>query len=105
MSQEEYSPDQLARLFGVPRSVVRRWLNSGRLDWHSDTATGEPRIARDRLDAFVAVNGMPSVADAEAGREAFEQDMAMLPPSVRKLFWEAFERLLDESDPHETPNA
>ncbi len=110
MSKEEYSLDELARLLMSPRSEIRRLLDSGRLPWHPDPATGEPRVAHDRLEAFLAANNMP-ITTAQykereqeftsllADSERIEQELTELPAEVRAQVALMFEKLRDEPDP------
>jgi hypothetical protein len=134
MSQQEYSLDQVALQLMIPRSEVRRLMDSGRLSWHLN-GTGERVVARDQLEAFLAANGMPPIVDtaglqvqakqylasllANPGR--IEQELARLPAEGRAQIAALFEhlrnhpdpigamleRICDEDgpDPHETPDA
>jgi hypothetical protein len=109
MSQEEISLDQLVRLYPVPRSEIQRWLDCGQLTWHPDPATGEPRVARDQLDAFLVANNMPPLGVTKAGQTRFqsefpdteqiEQELAKLPAEVRAQVSALFEKVRDEPDP------
>ena len=68
LSKDMYSPSEVARLFGVSKRTVLRWIASGQIGGYRISYT--VRIARNDLETFMRQHrfgpGQPEVSQARS---------------------------------------
>ena len=81
-SDVEYTLSQVAVLTHVPTSVVRLWVQRGKLPCRKGP-DGQPWVRRSELARFCDVHGMPPVEDLATVIRELQQLLAVTHPVVR----------------------
>ncbi len=90
MQNVHFTPPQLAPMFGVNVSTIKRWVDKGYLDAEV-TAGGHRRITRDQLATFI--KKYPKYSNAYTLKRLQEQKH-----DIRDEMWEEYYRLLETND-------
>ncbi len=92
-----YTVGQVAKLLGVNKETVRRWIRSGKLEVGSlGSRKGGYLITQSALDVFQASRGKASAVDTEtiAMMEKIEREID--PSAYKEFFNEHAEEIVDK---------
>lgn len=92
-----YTVDQVAKLLGVNKETVRRWIRSGKLEAHlSGSKKGGYLITQRALDVFQASRGKEGAMDMDTIAMMEKIECEIDPSAYKEFFNEHAEEIVDK---------